>query len=214
MYWGFKKWKDFDITYIYTHVAHVNDVIHIWQWISGLFPRYQGFLFVNMAAISYEHGLHPVPEGRAHIGHVGCVHGLPLLLDRGLQGFDIWVAVHTGHGLDVPPHPIINWVQVRVRRRPELLWPWPHVVCHPFLNNVRHVGRCVVLLEDIGCLPSFLDFFQILRTYGGTFIFLICKYSVAMRQYLVRNHTGGILAPVETTTPNIITLAGCLVLLT
>ncbi len=89
-------------------------------------------LFANLTTIGCNDGLH---EGRIHCGDVVLFHVLPLHLNRGLQVRNAVVADSEGLGLHVPPDTVVQWIQVRALRWPEVLGPELHVLRHLVLDT-------------------------------------------------------------------------------
>ena len=73
-----------------------------------------------MTSICINHGLEPGPEGKADLDDVVHGHGVPLLLDRGLQGVNISVGGGTGLALDIAPDFMIQWGHIWPGRLPEV----------------------------------------------------------------------------------------------
>ncbi len=57
--------------------------------------------------------------------HVG-----PLLVDGGLEGIQIWGAGSTSSRLNMPPNTVVQGIQVRALRWPDILVPEWYVVLH------------------------------------------------------------------------------------
>ena len=58
---------------------------------------------MNLSFLGLKDGLQPPPEGLAHHADVVSRHGLPHLINGGLQGGYIGMVASTGLALNVPP---------------------------------------------------------------------------------------------------------------
>ena len=110
-----------------------------------------------MTPICLNHGLEPGPEGTTDLDDVVHGHGIPLLLDRGLQGVNVSVGGSTGLALNIAPNSIIQWCSIWRGRWPEVGRPEiSQIVLTPLLNNLGFMAWGAVLLPAVVALGVLL----------------------------------------------------------
>ena len=108
-------------------------------------------LIVDVAALSPDDGLQALPEGLAPVADVLLHHGIPVLVDRGLEGVDVGVADRAGLGLHMHPEGEVKRVGIRTVGRPHLLGPERDVLRQPLLSLLGG------FLPEPSFLPTVLD---------------------------------------------------------
>jgi len=113
---------------------------------------------INVATISCNDCLQPLPEGTAPIVDHSLIHTIPGLVNRLLQGLNIGVADVAGHWLNVRPESEVKRVEVWTVWGPQILWPKGQLVAQEALGDIGSVGRGSILLKDhIAIWKVFLD---------------------------------------------------------
>lgn len=69
-----------------------------------------GIFLFSVSSLGGNNGLQTASEGGTTAADVPGVHGGPLLINRGLQGHDVWVADGAGPLLHMRPEGKVEWV--------------------------------------------------------------------------------------------------------